>query len=182
MLTDNEVFQLIQQQKITIDPFDTKHLKAGKYEVHLGKTILVPKEPGKLIDPLDESTKPEYETIDLKNEEFILKPGMFVLGQTIEMIGLDGDVAMMIDGSTSFARVGMSVHISASVIPPGQDPHIITLEIFNAGIWSIKLSEGLRVGKLISFKFNEKNKIEARDYNQYNGQKVTTGSIFKRVR
>ncbi len=179
MLTDTEVLKLIEDKKITIDPFDIKNLRAGKYDIHLGQYILEPQKKNQLIDPSDESSKPEYKKFDLKEQSFILKPKMFVLGQTNELVGLDSDVAMLLDGGTSFARLGMTIHQSALYIPPGQDPHIITLEIYNAGIWDIKLSFGLRVGKLISFRFNEKNKIESRSFNQYNGQKETTGSIFK---
>ncbi|CAG1020429.1 dCTP deaminase [Patescibacteria group bacterium] len=181
ILTDTEILNLIQQKKITIEPFNEKHLRAGKYEVHLGQYILKPQNKGALIDPTIEGSKPEYKKFDLKEEAFILKPGMFILGQTNELIGLDSDTAMFIDGGSSIARLGLTIHQSASYIPPGQDPHIITLEIYNAGIWDVKLSFGLRIGKLITFRFNQKNKTDERSNNPYNGQKEATGSLFAKM-
>lgn len=182
MLTDKEVLKLIQEKKITFDPFDINSLKAGRYEVHLGQFILVPKDPGKVVDPLDESTQPEYDKIDLKQQSVILKPGTFVLGQTDELVGIPADIGMLIDGSTTLARLGLTIHQSATFLAPGQDPHVITLEFYNAGIWDIKLTYGMRIGKILAFRFSEKNVIEARSYNHYNGQKEATGSIFKRMK
>ena len=178
MLTDRQIKKLVADKKVTIAPYDENNVMAGKYNIHLGRYLLKPLNQGGVIDFDNIETQPKYEKLDLKEESFILEPGQFVLGQTNEEIGLSSDVGMFLDGSTSFARVGVTIHQSAFFIPPVQDPHIITLEFYNAGPWRVKLSYLLRVGKLIAFSYSEANKISAKMYNRYNGQKETTGSIL----
>jgi dCTP deaminase len=180
MLTDGEIKDLIKRKSITIKPYDEKCIKAGKYDIHLGRYILVPEEPLKLINPADSTIQPSYKRKDITKKGYILEPGKFILGQTLEVIGLSSDVGMFIDGSTTMARLGLTIHLSSSFIPPGQDPHIITLEIFNAGIWKIKLTHNLRIGKLIMFKYQKSNMIEAKTFNKYNGQKEPIGAVIKK--
>lgn len=43
MLTDKQIKGLIKVNKVTIEPYDEKNLKAGKYDIHLGRYILIPK-------------------------------------------------------------------------------------------------------------------------------------------
>jgi len=59
---------------------------------------------------------------------------------------------------------------------PGQDDHIITLEIFNASPFKIKIYPGLQIGKLIFFQSSEKNEISYKEYGKYAGQSETTGA------
>lgn len=182
MLTDKQLKQFIKEKKISIEPYNEKKIKAGKYDIHLGKYLLQPVPTKVVIDPTDPKTTPEYKKLDLESmgdEGYLLKPQEFILGQTLEQIGVAADVGMFLDGSTTFARLGLTIHQSANYIPPGQDPHIITLEIFNASPWQIKLSYKMRVGKVIAFRYEEDNTISAKDYNRYNAQQETTGAIFK---
>jgi dCTP deaminase len=179
MLTDGQIKECLKAGKITIDPFIEGGAKAGKYNVHLGKTLLVPTNENELIDPTDPTKSPQYKKIDLETQEFILQPKQFVLGQTYELIGLDADVGMLIDGATTLARIGLSIHQSATFINPGQDPNIITLEIFNAGPWQIKLTNKMRIGRLLVFKYTQPNEIKAKDYSPYRSQKETTPAIFR---
>lgn len=147
--------------------------------MHLGQYILIPKKSSQIIDLADPKVQPGYEKKDLSIEPFILNPGQFILGQTLELVGLESDIGMFIDGSSTVARLGLTVHLSSSFIPPGQDPHIITLEIYNAGPWKVKLSWNLRVGKLVMFQYSEENTITAKTYNRYNGQQEVTGAKIK---
>jgi dCTP deaminase len=179
MLTDTQIKQLIKEGKISITPFNESDIKAGKYDIHLGSTLLLPQRLDAVINPKDPTIQPEYKKVDISENSFILKPGAFVLGQTLEVIGLSADVGMFLDGSTTLARLGVTVHLSSSFIPPGQDPHIITLEIFNAGLWQIELSTNLRIGKLLVFTYDSDNEIATRTFNRYNGQQEVTGAKIK---
>ncbi|MFO0703865.1 MAG: dCTP deaminase [Patescibacteria group bacterium] len=179
MLTDTQIKTLLDNKKISVSDFDESNLKAGKYDIRLGKTILKPKNIGEVLDPASPKAKPEYERIDLsQGESYIVKPGEFILGQTHEMIGLDSDVGMLLDGNTTLARLGLMIHMTAMFINPGQDPGIITLEIHNAGPWQIKLSHKMIIGKLLVFEYSENNKIANKSYNKYNAQKETVGALL----
>lgn len=178
MLTDHEILEFIKARRLIIDPFDETKLRSGKCEVQLGRYVLIPEKTERIIDPADETGEPPYRKIDIKENPYVMTPGTFILAQTDEKIGLDGDFSMYIDGRSTLARLGLSIHQTSTYIPPGQDPHIITLELFNAGIWSIRLSYKMHIGHLNIFKFSSKNTVEARHYNQYNGQSEVTGAIF----
>lgn len=180
MLADNEILELVKSKHIVISGFSEKNLKAGKYDVLLGRFLLIPDPSIKAVNPLNLKKSPRYFKHDLKDSPFVLEPQKFVLGQTNEEIGLSSEVGMFIDGSTTLARIGLTIHQSATYIPPGQDPHIITLEMFNCSPWSIVLSYEMKVGKLIAFKYNVPNTINAKEFNKYNGQKETTGADFNK--
>jgi dCTP deaminase len=182
ILTDGEIKELIRLGKIVVEPHDDKQVIAGKLRLHLGQYVLIPQANSLVLDPTDPNSQPQYKQFDLVKEPYILKPKEFVLGQTLETIRLSANVGMLLDGATTLARLGLTVHQSSMYIPPGQDAHIITLEIYNVGPWEIKLSYGLRIGKLIAFKFSKDNLIETKEYNPYNGQQVATGAIFEKER
>lgn len=178
MLTDRQIKNLILEKKILIEPYDEKNCRAGKYDIHLGQYLLVPSNPGQLIDPAQPTIQPTYQRIDLLEEPYILAPGQFVLGQTHERIGLHTTIGMLIDGSSTVARLGMTIHQTSTFIPPGQDPHIITLEIANVGPWPLKLTHRLRIGKVVIFEFSQENEVSSKSFNRYNGQQHTTGAIL----
>ncbi len=179
MLTDKQIRNAIETGKLKIEPFDEKSLKASRYDIRLGKYILIPKNTSKTIDLTNPDVQPEYDKVDITKTGYTLNPGDFVLGQTDELLTLDSDIGIFIDGSTTAARLGLSIHQCSTFIPPGQDAHIITLELLNGGPWKIKLSYKLRIGKLIIFQTSEKNTIPTKVYNRYNGQKETTGAVIK---
>lgn len=81
---------------------------------------------------------------DLKKENdgsFIIRPGAFILAQTLEKITLPikHRIAARIEGRSSTARLGLVVHLSAPTIHAGFSGKI-TLEIINHGPCTIKLN------------------------------------------
>ena len=69
---------------------------------------------------------------------YILEPGEFVLAQTLEHIYMPNHLAAMVEGRSSYARVGLSMHQTAPWIQPGWNGQI-TLEIRNSGPWNVDL-------------------------------------------
>lgn len=83
---------------------------------------------------------------------FILKPGMFVLGKTLEFVELPllkkGSLAARIEGKSSFARCGLLVHFTAPTIHCGFRG-TITLEMANFGPFDIVLKPDMYICQLI---------------------------------
>lgn len=75
---------------------------------------------------------------DLEQERFVLKPQGFVLAQTLERVTLPGDLAGLVEGRSSWGRLGITVHVTAPKIDPGYDNHI-TLEMCNFGQATVEL-------------------------------------------
>ena len=72
-----------------------------------------------------------------------IAPGQFVLGHTLEYLKLPANVAAQIEGRSSFARLGLQVHMTANLVEAGFDG-CLTFEIANAGHSTIKLYPGMR--------------------------------------
>ena len=67
------------------------------------------------------------------DEPFILHPGEFVLGQTIEWVELPDDLVARLEGKSSLARLGLQVHATAGFVDPGWRGRL-TLELSNVDL------------------------------------------------
>ena len=77
----------------------------------------------------------------------VLKPGDFIIGKTVETVGLSPRLAGRVEGLSRYARVGIGVHVTAPKIDPGFEG-TITLEIFNLGLYSCRLVPGMTIATL----------------------------------
>ncbi len=71
-------------------------------------------------------------------DEYTLEPGKFVLAQTLERVRIPPDLVGLVEGRSSWARVGVTIHVTAPKIDPGFDGHI-TLEMTNFGTVPVTL-------------------------------------------
>lgn len=71
-------------------------------------------------------------------EKFDLHPGEFVLALTHERITMPNHLIGLVEGRSTYARVGLSMHQTAPWIQPGWSGQI-TLEIRNSGPLTISL-------------------------------------------
>ena len=80
-------------------------------------------------------------------EPFVLHPGEFVLGSTLELCTLPDDLAGRLEGKSSLGRLGLLTHSTAGFIDPGFSGHI-TLELSNVANLPITLWPGMKIGQL----------------------------------
>ena len=88
------------------------------------------------------------ELVISENETFELRPNMFVLAYTQEQIELPNYLAARIEGRSSLARFGVSIHQTAPTVHAtfrGQ----LRLEISNVGPFIVKLKPGIKFCQLI---------------------------------
>lgn len=174
MLVDKQIRNAIQNGEIKISPYDEKNIAPGAYYFHLGKYLLVPK-PNQTIN-LVGGENPVYDKFDISTEPYVLKPNEFVLGQTLEKLTLPNNIGMLIDGRTTMARLGLTIHKTAMWVHPGHTNSIITLEIHNVGNHKIILQEGLAIGKGIFFKSSEPAEVSYKDVGIYSEQNEVMGA------
>jgi dCTP deaminase len=74
-----------------------------------------------------------------KKETYTLDPGEFILAQTYERIWIPRHLIAMVEGRSSYARAGLSMHQTAPWLQPGWSGQI-TLEIRNSGPFHIELT------------------------------------------
>jgi dCTP deaminase len=78
----------------------------------------------------------------VEQDIFRLHPGSFVLAHTLEKVRIPDDLVGLVEGRSSWARVGVSIHVTAPKIDPGFDA-TITLEMFNFGKIPVELRAGI---------------------------------------
>ena len=95
-------------------------------------------------EPMEDLT--ELVEID-EDEPFILHPGEFVLGSTLERVTLPDDLVARLEGKSSLGRLGLLIHSTAGFVDPGWDGHV-TLELSNVANLPITIYLGMKIGQL----------------------------------
>ncbi len=151
ILSDRDIKKAIDTGRVKIDggvmPF---HIHASSMDLRLGNTfklyehskfaILDPKNPETFQGRMRMITIPE-------GESFIVQPGEFVLGVTMETLTVPDDLVVRVEGRSSLGRLGIIVHSTAGFVDPGFSG-TITLEISNLNRMPVALYPGMRVCQL----------------------------------
>jgi len=118
----------------------------------------------------------EKNTLLIKREgkPFIIKPGQFILGRTQEKIGIPKDLAGILEGRSSVARIGIMVH-AAGLLNPGagmKAPMPIILEIFCQNSSPVKLYPGMGIAQLMFNKLSSPVTVgyDERENSKFSGQ------------
>ena len=118
-----------------------------------------------------------------EGKPFILHPGEFVLGTTLERLTLPDDIVARIEGKSSLGRLGLLIHATAGFVDPGWSNGQITLELSNVAPLPIRLWPGMKIAQL---SFMRMDAPAERPYghpelgSKYQGQKGPTPSRYWR--
>lgn len=165
-LSDKDILSLVKKGEITLDPFNQKQLQPASYDIRLGNTFIV-NEPHstKAIDPV-KGIYPKTHTIEIKDgDEFVLHPGVSILGYSKEKFGSD-QYLIEVNGKSSLARIGLIVHNSASIVNPGHYLNI-ALELCNLNNVPIVLRPGMEIAQLTFSTISSVTKKSYRDTGRY---------------
>ncbi len=178
ILSDRDIKKKLQNGEIVVESHDSKHhenISASSLDLRLGRFFKVYNHSQKaVLDPRDpESFKDVTKLIELKNEKspFIVQPGEFILGVTLEKIKLADNLVARVEGRSSLGRLGIIVHSTAGFIDAGFEG-TITLEITNINRMPVALYPGMRICQLA---FEEMSSVADVPYHQkktskYQGQ------------
>ena len=153
VLVDWEIKQYISQKRIEIEPYDEKSVNPASYDLHLSNEFVYYFNNGQLIDPFDRNSI-IYGHEKIKCEIFTIQPGQFILAATKEHISLPKDVSATIEGKSSLARLGLSIHQTGGYIDNGFSGDI-TLEIKNENCRPIRLYSGMPICQIVFQSTNE---------------------------
>src|SRR3954462_7350712 len=88
------------------------------------------------------------ELVEIKEDDmFILHPGEFVLGSTLERVALPDDLVARLEGKSSLGRLGLLIPSTAGFVDAGWDGHL-TLELSNVANLPITLYPGMKIGQI----------------------------------
>lgn len=127
---------------------------------------------------LPDLLKKMYSPVTIPAGGYVLPPGVFVLGNTVEHVELpirEGrpTLAARVEGRSSFARCGLLIHFTAPTIHAGFQG-TITFEIMNFGKHSILLFPGLEIAQLIFERVD--GTPNATNKSQFQGQSTPAGT------
>ena len=131
-----------------IEPFDESLIQPSSVDVRISNLFRVFRNNRTaVIDP--RADQPELtELVEIAGDEpFILHPGEFALGSTLERIALPDDLVARIEGKSSLGRLGLLIHSTAGFIDAGWDGHV-TLELANVASLPITLYPGMKIGQV----------------------------------
>src|SRR4026209_3005210 len=110
------------------------------------------------IDPAADQSDLTREVEPEGQEPFILHPGEFVLGSTLEVVSLPDDLAARVEAKPSLGRLGLLTHATAGFVDPGFSGHV-TLELANVATLPIKLYPGMKIGQFCFFRMSSASEL-----------------------
>lgn len=81
------------------------------------------------------------------DEGYVLPPGHFILGSTVERIEVPSHLVARVEGKSSLGRIGLAVHVTAGFIDPGFRGNI-TLELKNLNNIPVRIKKGMAISQL----------------------------------
>ncbi len=149
ILSDGTIRKLLADGRLIVEPIDGDQIQPASVDVRLGSQFLVFRNHScEVIDPFSKPTDLMEQVDVAEGQAFVLHPGEFVLGTTLEAIGLPDDVVARVEGKSSLGRLGLLIHATAGFVDPGWPRGQITLELSNVATLPIKLWPGMKVGQL----------------------------------
>src|SRR3954466_485687 len=146
LLSDRDITAAIAEGRLGIEPYDAGLVQPSSIDVRLDRFFRVFNnsrythiDPALQQDDLTTQVEPDGD------DPFVLHPGEFVLGSTLEVVTLPDDLAARLEGKSSLGRLGLLTHSTAGFIDPGFSGHI-TLELSNVANLPITLWPGMKIG------------------------------------
>jgi dCTP deaminase len=148
VLSDRTIRRLLDEGRIAIDPFEDALVQPSSVDVRVDRYFRVFHNARYAFIDVKERQEELTELVEVDEETpFILHPGEFVLGSTLERIRLPDDLVARLGGKSSLGRLGLLIHSTAGFIDPGWDGHV-TLELSNVANLPITIYHGMKIGQL----------------------------------
>jgi dCTP deaminase len=182
VLSDRSIRQEVEDGRIVIDPFDERLIQPSSVDVRVDRRFRVfANSRYPYIDvrqPMPELTEPVE--IEDGGDPFILHPGEFVLGQTLERVTLPDDLVARLEGKSSLGRLGLLIHSTAGFVDPGFSGNI-TLELSNVANLPITIYTGMPIGQISFMRMDQPVEHpygSGENASKYQGQDEPTPSRF----
>ena len=184
VLSDRTIKAEIEAGRIVFDPYDPGLVQPSSVDVRVdGKFRVFHNARYPYIDvrkPMEDLT----ELVEIRDDEepFVLHPGEFVLGQTLESIALPDDIVARLEGKSSLGRLGLLIHSTAGFVDPSWEGNL-TLELSNVANLPITIYYGMPIGQISFMRMDmpvEHPYGASEVHSKYQGQAEPTPSRFYR--
>jgi len=181
IFSDRTILEAIEAGRVGIEPFDHGLVQPSSVDVRCDHRFRVfENHRYPLIDPKVSQANLTSQVETSEDHPFILHPGEFVLGTTLETIRLGDDVVARLEGKSSLGRLGLLIHSTAGFIDPGFHGQV-TLELSNVANLPIAIYPGMKIGQI---SFYEMTTAAEHPYgsaelgSKYQGQNGPTASLM----
>ncbi len=149
ILSDRSIREALAAGRIVVDPLDEDCIQPSSIDLKLGRSFRVFRNHtlGHIDVKRDLSELTTLVSIGADDECFILHPGEFVLGATLEWVAVPDDLVARLEGKSSLGRLGLLIHSTAGFVDAGFRGQL-TLELSNVANLPITLYPGMRIGQV----------------------------------
>ena len=138
ILSDRDLRQRLREGSIVVEPLADLdvQLQPASIDLRLGGTFRRAAQRSEELEHVPEGG------------DFILDPGEFALGTTLERVHVPTNLVARVEGRSSIGRLAILVHATAGFIDPGFEGEI-TLELANLGPAPARLRVGSRICQVV---------------------------------
>jgi dCTP deaminase len=181
VLSDATIRSEIDAGRIVIDPFDPGLIQPSSVDVRVDNRFRVFQNSRYPYIDVRQPMEDLTELVTVEGEEpFILHPGEFVLGQTLEKVTLPNDLVARLEGKSSLGRLGLLIHSTAGFVDSGFSGNL-TLELSNVANLPITIYHGMPIGQISFMRMDgpvEHPYGDDENASKYQGQAEPTPSRF----
>ena len=183
VLSDRTIKEELAKGRIVIEPLDPADIQPASVDLRLDRKILVFSNSRRPHIDVKKGLDDLTEIVEIDDDApFILHPGEFVLGSTMERIVLPDDLVARLEGKSSLGRIGLVIHSTAGFVDPGWNGHL-TLELSNLSRLPITLYHGMKIGQISYLRLTTPaDRLYGSEElgSKYQGQTEPTASRFSR--
>jgi dCTP deaminase len=148
VLSDRSIKKALAAGRLGIDPLDEQAIQPASVDLRLDSVFRVFRTTSRPYVDVAQDVDDLTELVEISPEEpFVIHPGSFCLGSTLETITIPNDIVARVDGKSSLGRLGLLVHATAGYVDPGWTGKL-TLELSNQSQMPIALYYGMRIAQI----------------------------------
>ncbi len=148
ILSDRSINEQLAAGRIVIDPMGDNAIQPSSVDLRIDRHFRVFRSHTLGLIDVKENLEELTELVEIgADEAFILHPGEFVLGSTLERVVVPEDLVARLEGKSSLGRLGLLIHSTAGFVDAGWDGQL-TLELSNVANLPITLYPAMKIGQI----------------------------------
>ncbi len=113
ILSDRSLREAIANGQIVVEPFDPDLVQPSSIDVRLDRFFRVFRNHTSGVIDVKQDTRGLTELVEIDDDDvFMLHPGEFVLGSTLERVAVPDHLVGRVEGKSSLGRLGLLIHSS----------------------------------------------------------------------
>ncbi|MEI7592910.1 MAG: dCTP deaminase [Actinomycetes bacterium] len=148
ILSDRSIREELDAGRIVIEPLLPNSIQPSSVDLHIDRYFRVFRNHTMSHIDVKQNLEDLTELVEMEEDNpFMLHPGEFVLGSTLERVALPTDLVARLEGKSSLGRLGLLIHSTAGFVDAGWDGQL-TLELSNVANLPITLYSGMKIGQI----------------------------------